>query len=362
MPGREKVVILAGSAQEKDNLMIELTNQLVSNGFKVTITLENIPQFHGAAFYDKIPYEVRCIEWGAEDSENSGTNVMFRNISREDLVIKAIKGAVAVINLLSLNSKLPTYPRESDLLKEGQRHNIISKRLYNLLSKVNQKPKMFINCSNIGFYGFPLEVSDEEITEMASPGNDFYGQLYSNLEKEYSKLEQMGISVVELRVPNEILFLSSEDAKQKVQLMQRMSLSSVTFRGGNHWNSWIHIRDFIEIIIFIIRNSLRGCFNICLSAKEKDMLAVFREVLLIKEQFHNLPAWIIILILGGEGSKLHYTGRKVISKRVQDAGYEFHFPTLRAALEDCLHDEIMNLLGRNSEGRKIQNNSCCWII
>ena len=51
--------------------------------------------------------------------------------------------------------------------------------------------------------------------------------------------------------------------------------------------------------------------------------------------FMPAPAFMIRLVMGEFGDAL-LTGQKVLPKRLLDAGFEFHFPSVEAALTNLL--------------------------
>ncbi|MCA1779806.1 MAG: DUF1731 domain-containing protein, partial [Xanthomonadaceae bacterium] len=103
---------------------------------------------------------------------------------------------------------------------------------------------------------------------------------------------------------------------------------------------WIHRDDMVRILIFLLeRDDLSGPFNA--SAPNPVTNAEFTQTLASElNRPAILPAPAIALKLAfGEMSRLLLTGAKMLPKRLANAGFEFRYSSLEAALKDILDAE-----------------------
>jgi uncharacterized protein (TIGR01777 family) len=108
---------------------------------------------------------------------------------------------------------------------------------------------------------------------------------------------------------------------------------------GRQWFSWIHIADEVRAIRFLMDHpEARGAFNVC--APHPLTNAEFSRVLgkvMHRPSFFPTPAFAMRLMLGDK-SILVLEGQRQIPKRLQQMGFQYHFPKVEAALKDFLTD------------------------
>ena len=111
-------------------------------------------------------------------------------------------------------------------------------------------------------------------------------------------------------------------------------------RGGRQKFSWVHLDDVLGSIRFLMeREDLSGVFNVSAPnpSDNRTMMATLRRVLKVPA---GLPAFRWMLEMGSIAirteTELILKSRWVLPQRLQDAGYEFRFPTLEPALTDIL--------------------------
>ncbi len=73
---------------------------------------------------------------------------------------------------------------------------ISTRNLVEAIKLVDQKPKVFICASAVGFYGNRY---DEILDENSNTGNDFLANLCNDWEKEAEKVEELGVRRVSIR-------------------------------------------------------------------------------------------------------------------------------------------------------------------
>jgi uncharacterized protein (TIGR01777 family) len=104
---------------------------------------------------------------------------------------------------------------------------------------------------------------------------------------------------------------------------------------GKQGISWIHIRDQVRAIRFLMESDLaRGAYNLCAPnpASNADFMRALADTL-ARPYWFPAPAFAMRLLLG-EMSDLLLTGQFAIPQRLVNAGFEFNFQSVRDAFED----------------------------
>jgi uncharacterized protein len=193
------------------------------------------------------------------------------------------------------------------------------------------QPKVLVNGSAIGYYGF---CGDEELTETSPPGNDFLARLCQEWEKAAQAAEASGVRVAIVRTG---LVLGKEGGPLSKLLTPFKMGAGGPMGSGKQWMSWIHGDDIVGILLLALDNTaatgpLNGTAPNPVTNKE------FGKVLgrvLHRPSFMWTPGFALRLGLG-EVADLIVTGQRVLPKKAQALGYGFKFPTLEEALRDVL--------------------------
>src|SRR6187551_304391 len=124
------------------------------------------------------------------------------------------------------------------------------------ISKLKNRPKVFVASSAIGFYG---ERGDEEITESSAAGDNFLAEVSKAWESESRRAEDAGIRTVLLRTG---IVLTKEGGALGTMLTPfRLGVGGVV-GSGKQWMSWISMEDHIAVINYVIENeNIRGAVN-----------------------------------------------------------------------------------------------------
>jgi uncharacterized protein (TIGR01777 family) len=106
---------------------------------------------------------------------------------------------------------------------------------------------------------------------------------------------------------------------------------------GNQCFSWIHIKDLVRSVNFIINNpKAKGVFNI--TAPEPAPQKVFGKTLAssLKRPFF-VPLWEWQLkLLFGSGSQILTESISVIPKKLLQEGFIFDYPDIESAMDDLI--------------------------
>jgi hypothetical protein len=106
---------------------------------------------------------------------------------------------------------------------------------------------------------------------------------------------------------------------------------------GRQWISWIHRDDTAHVIIQALRDeTMHGAFNA--TAPKPVRMADFTRHLgaLVGGRLRLPVPSMVIEQIFGDGATVILDGQRVLSPRLQDAGYRFRHPDLREALASIL--------------------------
>ena len=247
-----------------------------------------------------------------------------------------LEGIDAVVHLAGENvSGL----RWTDEKKEAIRDSRVlgTRSIVDTLSKLKKRPKILVSASAIGFYG---ERGDEEVNESATSGHGFLADVAKEWEAEARRAEDAGIRTVLLRTG--IVLSKNGGALGTMLTPFKMGVGGVV-GSGKQWMSWISLDDQVALINFVIENeSIRGAVNaVSPSAVTNAEFTKTMGEVLYRPTFIPLPEFAVSMLMGEMGDALLLTSTKAIPKRLQDAGFEFKYPSLKEALEHAVSERSM---------------------
>jgi uncharacterized protein (TIGR01777 family) len=191
--------------------------------------------------------------------------------------------------------------------------------------------QLFCSTSAVGYYG---PRGEEELTEDSPPDSGFLGEVARNWEGEALKAQSLGIRVVITRFG--IVLGQNGGALGQMVPMFRKFLGG-PLGSGLQWFSWIHQQDHARAYQFIQEHpEITGPVNFTAPnpVRNRELTKALGRVL-GRPTFMTAPEFMIRLVMGEFGDTL-LTGQKVFPQRLLDAGFQFNFPTIDAALEDLL--------------------------
>jgi uncharacterized protein (TIGR01777 family) len=208
-----------------------------------------------------------------------------------------------------------------------------TKLLANVISRLKNPPKVFINASATGYYG---NRGDENITEESAPGAGFLAKVCREWEDAASALKNSSTTrVVFLRTG--VVLTPAGGALGKMLPPFYAGLGGV-IGSGEQFISWIGIDDLIGIIQeAIINDRLSGPINGVAPnpVNNKDFTNVLGNVI-NRPTVLNLPKIATKLVFGEMGEEMLLSGAKVLPKKVEEVGYPFLYPYLEPALRHLL--------------------------
>lgn len=200
------------------------------------------------------------------------------------------------------------------------------------LSQLKKKPKVFAAASAIGFYG---DRDDDILTETSVAGDTFLARTCKDWEAEARRAEDSGIRTVLLRTG----IVLSKDGGALATMLTPFKLGVGGVVGsGKQWMSWISLDDIVAIYNDAIENeNLRGAVNAVAPnpVTNEEFTKTMGDVL-YRPTFLPIPEFAVNFVFGEMGDALLLDSMRVEPKRLNDAGYKFKFPDLKAALEHAV--------------------------
>ncbi|MBE0426775.1 MAG: TIGR01777 family protein [Nitrospirae bacterium] len=210
----------------------------------------------------------------------------------------------------------------------------VNKNLIDFISTLEEKPKVFVSASAVGYYG---DKGDTELDESAPNGLGFLAEVCIAWEKEARRAESLGMRSVQVRTAPVL------DKKGGIlgELMKSFKFGfSFLFGSGLNWFSWIHMDDLIRIYhTAAMDGRLSGPVNASSphAVRYRDfiyLLREFRKALIIP-----LPVWVLKLLLQETADVLTFSQRMMPAKILKH-GFKFSYNDLRDALGEIFSKKV----------------------
>lgn len=196
---------------------------------------------------------------------------------------------------------------------------------------MERRPKVLINASAVGYYGGR---GDDLLDETSGHGTGYAADLCVAWEDAAIKAEAFGVRVIRLRIG--VVLGRGGKAFEKLRTVFNLGIGG-RLGNGKQWTPWIHVDDLRRAIVFSLNHpELRGAVNGTAPHPETngELTKKFAKAV-GKWVFFPVPGFVLKLIFGGFGGAL-LEGQRAMPKQLLDAGFEFRFNELDAALEDLL--------------------------
>jgi uncharacterized protein len=245
--------------------------------------------------------------------------------------VPALEGADAVVHLSGANVAGGRWtPARKQLIRSSRVDT--TRLLVDSLSRLQQKPRVFVCASAIGFYG---NRGDDILTETSHQGTDFLSFVVRDWEGEAARAEHSGTRAVMLRFG--VVLAAQGGAVPRMLVPFKRGLGG-RLGSGNQWMSWIALEDTIGIIRTAIGNAeFKGPINVVSPnpVQNAEFTRVLASVLGRSARFHA-PAFALRIAFGDMADALLLSSQRVRPERLLTAGYKFRFDDLEPALRAIL--------------------------
>ena len=207
---------------------------------------------------------------------------------------KWFEGVEAVINLSGKDIFTFWNQKSKKMIRDSRIQ--VNKNLIQFMSKLPQRPDVFISASAVGYYG---NRGETELLENADPGEGFLAEVCKEWEAEARKAEQFGMRSVQVRTAPVLL----KNGGIMLQMLKSMRFGfTFVFGSGNQWFSWIHMNDLLRIYHeAAVNKALSGPVN-----ASSPHPVRFREFLCQLTKFKKalllpFPGWLLKTFPAGDG-------------------------------------------------------------
>ena len=203
------------------------------------------------------------------------------------------------------------------------------------IALANPRPRVLINASGIGVFG---DRGDELLDETHEPGDDFLAEVCRAWEAAAREAETLMGEPVRVCIARFGMVLDTHGgALPQLLTPFRFGLGGPV-GGGRQWVSWVHRRDAIEALLFLLDNAhATGAYNVVAPNPVRNAeLGKTLAAVLHRPAFLPVPKLGVRVLFGEMGEGLLLASQRATPKRLQEDGFVFGFPELRGALDNLL--------------------------
>ncbi|MEZ5525904.1 MAG: TIGR01777 family oxidoreductase [Pseudomonadales bacterium] len=219
--------------------------------------------------------------------------------------------------------------RRKQLLMESRLET--TRKLVQAVAAMHRPPSCLINASAVGFYG---DQGDRPVDESTLPHEEFSHELCRLWEQAANKAAEYGVRVCIVRIG--LVVGPGGGFVSRMLPAFKLGLGG-PLGNGRQWMSWVHRSDLVRLFEWLLtHDQAQGVYNGTAPnpVTNREFTRTLAKVL-HRPACLPMPAFAAKALFG-EMSRLLLTGQRVYPKRVTDAGFEFNYPQLQAALESVL--------------------------
>jgi len=214
------------------------------------------------------------------------------------------------------------------------------------IARAAEPPRLWLNASTATIYRHSLDVPMDEISgeiggsEPNVPANwRFSIEVATAWERAFFALELPHTRRIAMRCA---MIMSPGDGGAFDPLLRlvRWGLGGAS-GSGRQYVSWIHDVDFIRAIEFLIaRQDISGVVNIASPhpIPNRKFMSCLRRSWCTSYIGLPTPSWMLSIgaVLLRTETELVLKSRRVVPRRLLEAGFDFHFPNWRGACQDLV--------------------------
>ncbi len=275
-------------------------------------------------------YDPVILTRSPENYKGAGRAVHWDGQTVADEWKMEIDGAHAVINLAGKNVNCrPTAQNKKEIL-ESRTDSV--RVLGEAIRLVKTPPPIWIQTSSLAIYG---DAKDRICDEAAKVNNEWPANVCIAWEEELGRALLPGIRWAVLRIG--FVLGKDEGALPFLAKLVKCGLGG-SIGNGRQWISWLHIDDMIALFMEALENSeFAGVYNATNrnAVTNAELMKTLRKIL-HRPWSPPAPAFAVRIgapILGSD-PVIALTGRRCVSKHLNDHGFTFKHPDLEPALHD----------------------------
>jgi uncharacterized protein (TIGR01777 family) len=252
-----------------------------------------------------------------------------------DSWVEELDGADAVINLTgrTVNCRYGTKNRREIMDSRVNSTRVIGEAI----ATCAKPPRVWVNASTATIYKHTFEEPHGEGGEIG-PTHEAQDAFSIEVARAWEKALLDAITPATRKVAMRAAMVLGKGKNSVFPMLRRLARTGLggQMGTGEQFVSWIHERDFAKAVEWILdHEELVGPINVAAPnpVTNAEMMRIFREA--VGAPF-GLPApqWMLKIgafVLRTE-VELMIKSRKVVPKRLLQSGFEFNFPTMKAAV------------------------------
>lgn len=239
--------------------------------------------------------------------------------------------ATAVINLAGKSVNCRYNEKNKNAIMQSRL--ITTKLVGEAIEACQNRPEVWMNAASATIYQHTEDVPNTE--ESTRIGTGFSVEVCKAWEAAFNAFNHLGIRQIAMRTT--IVLGKNGGVTKPLKTLTLLGMGGKMGSGKQQF-SWIHEEDFCRIVLhFINDKTCNGAYNMAAPnpVTNKVLHQNIRKALGVP---FGIPQPKFLLefgaILIGTETELILKSRYVISKRLNDEGFEFKFPTIDLCLKD----------------------------
>jgi len=284
-----------------------------------------------ASHFHSSEYEIVILSRKAKSQHGHVRSVSWDGKTLESWA-KELEDSLAVINLTgrTVNCRHTDENKRQILNSRVDSTKIIGQAI----AQCTNPPKVWLNASSAAIYG---NTGTQIIDETSPIADDFSAGVCRQWEEALNNSDTPQTRKIALRIG--LILGKDGGALEQLLNLARWGLGG-TVANGKQYMSWMHEKDFSNLIQWLIENEqVEGAINCCAPnpLPNKEFMKALRKAI---GQPIGFPAPAFAVKIGayfmGTEAELALTGRRVVSKIMEEKGFNFEFPLLQDAFDELL--------------------------
>ena len=280
-------------------------------------------------------YKIIILTRKTMSEDKDGISYAQWNIEKNEIDIEALTKADYIIHLAGAGvmDKKWTDEYRNEIVQSRTRS---SELLIRSLNETNNKVQAVISSSAIGWYGKdnqPL-IRPGGFIESDPPDEGFLGETCRLWEASITPVTKMDKRLVIIRTG--IVLSNDGGAYPEFRKSLQFGIASI-LGSGKQIISWIHIDDLCNMFIYALeKEALQGVYNAVAPTPVNNKKLILKLATRIRKSFFipiHIPSFMLKTILGERSIEI-LKSTSVKSIKIQEAGFNFMYPTIDIALDD----------------------------
>lgn len=256
-----------------------------------------------------------------------------------------VDGADAVINLAgrSVNCRYGERNRREILRSRTESARAVA----NAIAAAARPPRVWLQASTATIYAHRFDAANDEATGVLGgdePGAPAKWRFSIEVAKKWEEVVDAAALPRTRKVKMRSAIVMSHAAGAPFAIFRWLVRHELGGRAGDgrQWVSWIHERDFVRAVQWLIdRDDLAGAVNVAAPnpLPNDDFMRTIRDACGVRFGVPGpKPLLEVVAFVHRTETELLLKSRRVVPRRLLDAGFRFDFPLWRDAAADLCHD------------------------